>query len=49
MAREFHLDAGEVWDFVWRTDGAGIWLALAAGIIAFNGTAAVAKRGGRSF
>ena len=37
------------WDGMWYTDGPGIWLALAAGIIALIGAAAVSKREGRSF
>ena len=46
---EFNIDPGDVWDRFWESDGTGIWLALAAGIIAFIGITAVPKRDGRSF
>ena len=45
---EFDADPGEVWEGLWETDGAGIWLALAAGIAALIGTSAIAKPAGRS-
>jgi len=41
-------ESEHVWDYMWRSDGPGIWLALAAGIIALIGTAAVSKREARS-
>jgi multisubunit Na+/H+ antiporter MnhF subunit len=46
---EYRMDAGDVWDLFWASDGPGIWLALAAGIIAYIGSVAVAKRQDRSF
>ena len=45
---EFNVDPGDVWYELWETDGAGIWLALVAGIAALIGTSAIAKRTGRS-
>ena len=45
---ELGTDPWEVGEGLWGTDGAGIWLALVAGIAALIGTSAIAKRAGRS-
>ena len=43
---EFDADSGDVWEGMWETDGAGIWLAFVTGIGALIGASATAKRPG---
>ena len=37
IIRKFGGDSGDVWDAAWESDGVGLWLALAGGIIAISG------------